>query len=145
MLFRSTRVRTAPVASLLDQGLVPVVSTIARGDDGETLNVNADTAAAAVASALNAEKLVVLSDVEGLYRDWPNTEDVIRVISASELRTLLPSLDSGMIPKMEACLRAVESGVSRAHVIDGRVPHSLLVEVFTDSGLGTMVLSDGDA
>ena len=140
-----TRVRTAPVASLLDQGLIPVVSTIARGDDGETLNVNADTAAAAVASALNAEKLVVLSDVEGLYRDWPNTEDVIRVISASELRTLLPSLDSGMIPKMEACLRAVESGVSRAHVIDGRVPHSLLVEVFTDSGLGTMVLSDGDA
>jgi acetylglutamate kinase len=135
-----TEVRPEPILSLLDQGLIPVISTIARGEHGETLNVNADTAAGAIAQALGANKLVMLTDVEGVYRNWPSSEEVIAEITAEELRTMLPTLSSGMIPKMEACLRAVESGVSRAHVIDGRVPHSLLVEVFTDRGVGTMVL-----
>jgi acetylglutamate kinase len=140
-----TEVRAEPILALLDQGLIPVISTVARGKNGETLNVNADTAAGAVAQALNAEKLVMLTDVEGLYRDWPNSDDVIEVLTADELRSMLPTLSSGMIPKMEACLRAVDAGVSRAHVIDGRVPHSLLVEVFTDRGVGTMVVPTKDA
>ena len=139
-----TEVRAEPVLALLDQGLIPVISTVARGENGETLNVNADTAAGAVAVALKAEKLVMLTDVEGLYRDWPASDEVIEVIDARELSDLLGSLSSGMIPKMEACLRAVESGVSRAHVIDGRVPHSLLLEVFTDRGIGTMVVPAGE-
>lgn len=140
-----TEVRAEPILALLDQGLIPVISTVARGENGETLNVNADTAAGAVAQALKAEKLVMLTDVEGLYRDWPNSTDVIEVLTADELRSMLPTLSSGMIPKMEACLRAVDAGVSRAHVIDGRVPHSLLVEVFTDRGVGTMVVPTKDA
>lgn len=135
-----TEVRPEPILSLLDQGLIPVISTIARGENGETLNVNADTAAGAIAQALQAHKLVMLTDVEGVYRDWPSSEEVIAELTTEELRTMLPTLASGMIPKMEACLRAVDSGVARAHVIDGRVPHSLLVEVFTDRGVGTMVL-----
>ena len=109
-----TEVRPEPILSLLDQGLIPVISTIARGEHGETLNVNADTAAGAIAQSLGANKLVMLTDVEGVYRDWPNSEEVIAEITAEELRTMLPTLSSGMIPKMEACLRAVDSGVSRA-------------------------------
>lgn len=140
-----TEVRADPVLALLDQGLIPVISTVARGEHGETLNVNADTAAGAVAVALKAEKLVMLTDVEGLYRDWPTSDEVIEVLPADELRSMLPTLSSGMIPKMEACLRAVQSGVSRAHVIDGRVPHSILLEVFTDRGVGTMVVPEGES
>jgi acetylglutamate kinase len=127
------------VQALLDAGRIPVVATVARGADGLSYNVNADTAAAALAVALSAEKLVVLTDVEGLYRDWPATTNVVSSISADRLGALLPSLDAGMVPKMEACLRAVEGGVSRAHVLDGRVPHALLLEVFTTDGVGTMV------
>ena len=138
-------VRPEPILSLLDQGLIPVISTVARGADGETLNVNADTAAGAIAVALGAHKLVMLTDVEGLYRDWPTSDEVIASLTASELRDLLPTLASGMVPKMEACLRSVDAGVSRAHVIDGRVRHSLLVEVFTDQGVGTMVLPGGES
>ena len=136
-------VRPDFVTQLLDDGFIPVVSTVARDGDGTSYNVNADTAAAALAIALGAEKLVVLTDVEGLYSDWPNRDSLIATISADELRALLPSLESGMVPKMEACLRAVEGGVPRATVIDGRVPHSVLLEVFTDSGIGTMVLPEG--
>ena len=99
-----------------------------------------DTAAAALAIALGAEKLVVLTDVDGLYANWPDPDSVIRTITADELGPMLPSLESGMVPKMEACLRAVEGGVPRAHVIDGRVAHCVLLEVFTDTGIGTMVL-----
>lgn len=133
-------VRPDFVEQLLDDGLIPVVSTVARGDDGTSYNVNADTAAAALAIALGAQKLIVLTDVEGLYADWPDRDSLIESISADRLRAMLPSLESGMVPKMEACLRAVEGGVPRATVIDGRVPHSLLLEVFTDTGVGTMVL-----
>jgi len=135
-------VRPDFVTALLDEGRIPVVSTVAPDAKGVIHNVNADTAAAALAVALGAEKLVVLTDVAGLYADWPTSERVIAEISASELAAVLPGLDSGMIPKMEACLRAVQGGVPRAHVIDGRVPHGLLVEVFTDEGVGTMVLPD---
>jgi acetylglutamate kinase len=134
----------AALRVLLADGRVPVVSSVARGDGGEIFNVNADTAAAALAVALGAAKLVVLTDVEGLYADWP-AEDrrVISSLSAADLEKLLPSLSAGMIPKMEACLRAVRGGVPRAHVLDGRLPHSVLLEIFTDSGIGTMVLPDG--
>jgi len=128
------------VNALLDGGKVPVVATIARGGDGEVYNVNADTAAAALAVALGAEKLVVLADVEGLYADWPDSTDVLSSLTAAELELLLPGLVAGMVPKMEACLRAVQGGVPRAHVLDGRVPHSLLLELFTDEGIGTMVV-----
>ena len=127
------------VRALLDEGKVPVVATVARGEDGEIYNVNADTAAAALAIALGAEKLVVLTDVEGLYADWPASDAVISALGADELQALLPTLSSGMVPKMEACLRAVQGGVPRAHVLDGRVPHSVLLELFTDEGIGTMV------
>ncbi|MGW7683947.1 acetylglutamate kinase [Kribbella sp. NPDC054772] len=133
-------VRPEAVVDLIDAGRIPVVSTIAPDEDGQAHNVNADTAAAALASALGAEKLVVLTDVAGLYRNWPDSDDIITQIDTTELAELLPSLASGMVPKMEACLRAVESGVSRATVIDGRVPHSLLLEIFTDAGSGTQVI-----
>jgi acetylglutamate kinase len=133
-------VQPAILDALLDEGKVPVVATVARGEHGEIFNVNADTAAAAVAVALKAEKLVVLTDVEGLYADWPASDEVISSLTADELEQLLPGLTSGMVPKMEACLRAVRGGVPRAHVLDGRVPHSLLLELFTDEGVGTMVV-----
>ena len=126
--------------ALLDEGKVPVVATVGRGLDGELYNVNADTAAAALAVALGAEKLVVLTDVEGLYADWPASDEVVSTLTAAELEVLLPGLAAGMVPKMEACLRAVEGGVARAHVLDGRVAHSLLLELFTDEGIGTMVV-----
>jgi len=128
------------VSGLLDDGRIPVVSSVSRADDGGVYNVNADTAAAALAVALGAEKLVVLTDVEGLYADYPASTDVISQLDAKELDAMLPSLADGMVPKMEACLRAVQGGVASAHVLDGRVPHSLLLEIFTDSGVGTMVL-----
>jgi acetylglutamate kinase len=133
-------VRPEAVRDLIDAGRIPVVSTVAPDEDGQVHNVNADTAAAALATALGAEKLVVLTDVAGLYRDWPASDEIIAEIDTDELSGLLPSLASGMVPKMEACLRAVKSGVSRATVIDGRVPHSLLLEIFTDAGIGTQVV-----
>ncbi len=143
-------VNPGAVRVLLDDGRVPVVSSVARGTDGEIYNVNADTAAAALAVALNAIKLVVLTDVEGLYANWQpgdsaSADDVISLLQATELEALLPSLSAGMIPKMEACLRAVRGGVPQAHVLDGRLPHAVLLEIFTDSGIGTMVVPDGAA
>ena len=128
------------VVGLLDDGLVPVVSSVARGADGEVFNVNADTAAAALAIALGAEKLVVLTDVEGLYASWPDSDEVVSEIRADALEPMLPGLSAGMIPKMEACLRAVRGGVPKAHVIDGRVAHALLLELFTAQGVGTQVV-----
>ncbi|HWG02207.1 MAG TPA: acetylglutamate kinase [Trebonia sp.] len=127
------------VRAMLDDGRIPVVSSLARGTDGEVYNVNADTAAAALAVALRAAKLVVLTDVDGLYRDWPASTDVISQLDADDLEQLLPTLSAGMIPKMEACLTAVRGGVPNAHVLDGRLRHAILLEIFTDSGIGTMV------
>jgi acetylglutamate kinase len=129
----------ATVHALLDAGRVPVIATVARGTDGLSYNVNADTAAAAIAIGVEAEKLVMLTDVEGLYAEWPTSTEVVSQISTDELAALLPTLSSGMVPKMEACLRAVQGGVVRAHVLDGRVPHALLLEIFTSEGVGTMV------
>ncbi|GAA1425967.1 acetylglutamate kinase [Agrococcus citreus] len=132
----------AGVHRLLDAGLIPVVSSIAPDGDrpGESLNVNADSAAAALAAALGAQKLVILTDVEGLYRDWPDRDSLISEISDIELEALLPSLESGMIPKMQACLTAVRAGVPKAAIIDGRSPHSILTEIFTSAGSGTEVV-----
>lgn len=138
-------VNPGAVLDLLEAGRIPVVSTVAPDVEDPTtvLNVNADTAAAALAVALGARKLIVLTDVEGLYTSWPDKGSLVRQLRASALADILPTLDSGMRPKMEACWRAVEGGVGRAHVIDGRQPHSILVEVFTTQGVGTMVLPDG--
>ncbi|MGH8860283.1 MAG: acetylglutamate kinase [Jatrophihabitantaceae bacterium] len=126
--------------ALIDAGRIPVIATVARGRDGLTYNVNADTAAAAIAVGLSAEKLIVLTDVEGLYADWPASSEVVSRIDADALAELLPGLASGMVPKMESCLRAVQGGVPRAHVLDGRLPHALLLEMFTSEGIGTMVV-----
>jgi acetylglutamate kinase len=134
------KVRPEGVLDLIEAGRIPVVSSVAPDANGLVHNVNADTAAGALAAALDAEKLLVLTDVEGLYRDWPDSTDVVGQIGSDELAALLPGLAAGMVPKMQACLDAVLSGVPRASVIDGRVPHSLLLEIFTDEGIGTMVV-----
>ena len=134
-------VRPESVLDLIEAGRIPVVSSVAPDVDGAVYNVNADLAAASLAVALQAEKLLVLTDVEGLYLDWPDPEEVIGEISPETLEEILPSLASGMIPKMGACLRAVRGGVPAAHVVDGRVAHSTLLEVFTSDGFGTMVVS----
>ncbi|MGV9411365.1 acetylglutamate kinase [Nocardia sp. NPDC003693] len=134
-----TEVNPDAVLDLIAAGRIPVVSTIAPDADGVVHNINADTAAAALAQGIGAEKLVILTDVEGLYTNWPDRSSLTTRIDTGELAKLLPSLDAGMVPKMEACLRAVEAGVPTAHVIDGRVPHSVLLELFTGEGIGTMV------
>ena len=133
-----------PVLDLLAQGRIPVISSVAPlvADSTTVLNVNADTAAAALAVALRAQKLMVLTDVEGLYSDWPDRSSLVSRISVSALERLLPDLGSGMIPKMEACARAVRGGVGQAHVVDGRQPHSMLLEIVTDDGVGTVVYPD---
>ncbi|AXT85282.1 acetylglutamate kinase [Aeromicrobium sp. A1-2] len=133
-------VRPEAVRDLIDAGRIPVVSTVAPDASGQVHNVNADTAAAALAVALGAEKLLVLTDVEGLYADWPNSSDVIGEISPESLAEIIPNLSTGMIPKMTACLKAVQEGVKRATVIDGREPHAVLLEIFTDEGVGTQVV-----
>ncbi|MCU1562103.1 MAG: argB, partial [Arthrobacter sp.] len=144
------------IVDILAAGRIPVISTVApevadangaagsqrAQTTGQVLNVNADTAAAALAEALGASKLVILTDVEGLYANWPDRSSLISSLTASELRKLLPSLESGMIPKMEACLKAVDGGVERAHIVDGRLPHSMLLETFTTAGIGTQVVPD---
>jgi acetylglutamate kinase len=151
-------VNPGAVSALIADGRIPVISTVARSDDGEVLNVNADTAAAALAVALGAAKIVLLTDVAGLYATWPGQfpdassspsgdgrpAEVISELTVSGLTAMLPGLSGGMIPKMEACLTAVRGGVPQAHVLDGRLPHAVLLEIFTDSGIGTMVVPDGE-
>ncbi|MDO5093609.1 MAG: acetylglutamate kinase [Propionibacteriaceae bacterium] len=132
-------------SSLLDliaAGRIPVVATVAPGPDAQVYNVNADTAASALAVALGARRLVMLTDVAGLYADYPDENTIISSITPDEVRELTPGLTAGMVPKMEACVRAVEGGVQSATIIDGRVPHSLLLEIFTDEGVGTMVCEE---
>ncbi len=133
-------VNSAAVLDLIAAGRIPVISTIAPDADGVVHNINADTAAAAVAKALGAEKLLMLTDVEGLYTRWPDRDSLVSQIDTVTLTEMLPNLETGMIPKIEACLRAVEGGVPSAHVIDGRVEHCVLVELFTDEGTGTKVI-----
>jgi acetylglutamate kinase len=159
-------VNPGAVSALIADGRIPVISTVARSDAGEVLNVNADTAAAALAVALGAVKIVMLTDVAGLYANWPVSQpaagdraatangtpvpgdgrppEVISELTVSDLAAMLPRLGDGMIPKMQACLTAVRGGVPQAHVLDGRLPHAVLLEIFTDSGIGTMVVPDGD-
>jgi acetylglutamate kinase len=130
------------VLEAVNAGRIPVIASIAPDLDqpGQSLNINADSAASALAVALGAEKLVILTDVAGLYRDWPDRESLVSIIDTEELTELLPTLESGMIPKMTACLEAVAGGVAKAAIIDGRTPHSILVEIFTHSGIGTEVV-----
>ena len=135
------RVNTAAVLDLIAAGRIPVVSTLAPDVDGVVHNINADTAAAALAEALGAEKLLMLTDVEGLYTRWPDRDSLVSEIDTATLAQLLPTLETGMIPKIEACLRAVTGGVPSAHVIDGRVKHCVLVELFTNAGTGTKVVA----
>jgi acetylglutamate kinase len=134
------RVDVSAVDDLITAGRIPVISSVAPDADGVLHNLNADTAAAALAVALGAHKLVVLTDVPGLYANWPDTDSLVSELTADELAELLPGLQAGMVPKMEACLRAVRGGVPAAHVVDGRVAHSTLLEVFTSEGFGTMVV-----
>jgi acetylglutamate kinase len=177
MVGEITAVNSGAVRALLADGRIPVVSSVATGEDGQIYNVNADTAAGALAVALGAAKLVVLTDVAGLYQDWPppappavgclsgqespavgclsgqespavgclsgQESRVVSQVTAAGLDAMLPSLSAGMIPKMTACLDAVRGGVPQAHVLDGRLPHAVLLEIFTDSGIGTMVVPDG--
>ncbi len=140
-------VSPSAVEDILAAGRIPVVSTVAPDldADGQVLNVNADSAAAALAASLGAHKLVVLTDVEGVYADWPDRDSLLSQLPVSGARDLLGRVSTGMIPKLEACVRAVEGGVPQAHVVDGRQPHSLLLEVFTSEGIGTMIVPDEEA
>ncbi len=144
-----TEVDPGAVSALLADGRIPVISSVARGSGGGVLNVNADTAAAAIAVALRSAKLVLLTDVAGLYPRWEGTDAMsalharpVSRLTVAELAALMPGLSDGMIPKMAACMTAVRGGVPRAHVLDGRLPHAILLEIFTDSGIGTMVIPD---
>ena len=143
-----TSVDPSAILDLVDSGRIPVISSVAPEIDadgnltGDVLNVNADTAAAELAAALGAEKLVILTDVEGLYSEWPNKDSLISMLTANELRELMPTLESGMIPKMAACLKAIDAGVPQTHIVDGRQPHSILLEIFTAEGIGTLVVPD---
>lgn len=137
-------VNSAAVLDIVNAGRIPVVSGLAPDADGVVHNINADTAAAALAIALGAEKLVMLTDVEGLYANWPDRSSLLSHVTVDQLEELLPALSAGMVPKIEACLRALRGGVSRAHVIDGRVAHAVLLEVFTTEGVGTMVLPSAE-
>ena len=132
-------VNAESLLDLIDAGRIPVVSTIAPDDQGRIYNINADTAAGALAGALGAERLIVLTNVKGLYTDWPNKDSLVSSLTPEQLSDLLPNLDSGMVPKMEACLDALRTGVQAAHVIDGRIPHSVLLELMTTGGIGTMI------
>ena len=134
-------VRPESVLASIEAGHIPVISSIAPDADnpGQSLNINADAAASALASALGAEKLVILTDVTGLYSNWPDRDSLVSSITADELEAMLPALESGMIPKMRACLDAVRGGVPKAAIIDGREPHSVLLEIFTERGIGTEV------
>ncbi|MDR1448845.1 MAG: acetylglutamate kinase [Propionibacteriaceae bacterium] len=132
-------VRPAAIYDLIEAGRVPIVAGIGADPAGVIYNINADSAASALAQRLKADRLVVLTDVEGLFLDWPASTAIVPKISAAELDVVIPTLTAGMRPKMEACLDAVRGGVHRATVTDGRVPHAVLQELFTNSGLGTMV------
>ncbi|WP_309715408.1 acetylglutamate kinase [Armatimonas sp.] len=129
------------IHTLTNGGYIPVISSVAVGADGQAYNVNADTAAAALAAALHAEKLILMTDVEGLYKDFLDKSSLVSEITTAEARQWIADgiVDKGMIPKLEACASAVEDGVPRAHIIDGRRAHALLIELFTDMGIGTMV------
>ena len=138
-------VNTGPICDLLNRGMVPVLAPLARGTDGHDYNINADTAAGALAAALGARKLIYLTDVEGLYRDLDDEDSLIEAMFLDELRELLGngSVSAGMLPKLRSCIRALEDGVPQAHILDGRIQHAVLLEVFTPEGIGTMITPGG--
>lgn len=138
-------IRARILINLIEDGFVPVVAPVARCDDGLLHNVNADAAAGAIAEALGAEKLIYLTDVEGLYEDLGDEDSLISALGASQLREMLDSgkLSAGMLPKIASCDQALSNGVGRAHILDGRIEHALLLEVFTPEGIGTMVTATG--
>lgn len=137
-----TGVDVTPVTDVISKGYIPVISTVAGGENGEVYNINADTAAAKIASALHAEKLLLMTDVRGLLRDKDDESTLISVVNVSEVQALKNQgvICGGMIPKIDCCVEAVRRGVHRAHIIDGRIPHSILMEMLTDEGIGTMFL-----
>jgi len=141
-----TEVNPEIVMSLLDQGFIPVISTVALGEDGDTnrYNINADTAAAKIAVALKAEKFVQLTNVPGVLRNVDDPSSLIKRIAKEAIPSMIATgvISSGMIPKIECCLTALNGGVPRTHIIDGRVPHSLLIEMFSDRGIGTMLMNE---
>lgn len=137
-----SHVDATSLLDLIDAGRIPVVSTVAPDENGEIYNINADTAAGALAAALGAERLVMLTNVKGLYTDWPNKDSLVSSLTPVELAEILPELDAGMVPKMEACLDAMKGGVKAAHVIDGRIEHSVLLELMTEGGIGTMITKE---
>lgn len=142
---RITQVNPQPVVNALSAGYIPVVSTVAQGLDADTAyNINADTAAAALAKALGAEKLILLTDVRGLLRDPKDEETLIHVVQVEQVPQLVESgvISGGMIPKMECCVDAIQGGVERVHILDGRIPHSILIELLSDKGIGTMLQRD---
>jgi len=130
--------------TLLDQGYVPVIAPIGVGSGGESYNINADYVAGEVAGQLQAEKLILLTDVEGIYGDYQDKSTFISTLTFAEAQTMIASgsIDGGMIPKVEACIRALSGGAVKAHIIDGRLAHSLLLEIFTDTGIGTEVVQE---
>ena len=140
-------VDTTVLRSAISDGSVPVVATIGADSSGQAYNVNADTAAAAIAVALGAEKLVYLTDIDGLRLDKDDATSLLRRATAGEIRSMMASraIEGGMIPKMESCLEALEGGVKRTHLLDGRIPHVLLIEMFTDAGVGTMITKDAQS
>lgn len=138
-----TDVNPQPVIDMLEKGYIPVVSTVAQGiDDETTYNINADTAASKLAVALKAKKLILLTDVRGLLHDPKDEESLIHRLKVSEVPALVKEgvISGGMIPKVECCVEAVRSGVERTHILDGRIPHSILIELLSDEGIGTMIL-----
>ncbi len=140
---RIERVNVERIEELLGRGTVPVVAPLASGEDGNVYNINADTAAGALAWTLGARKLIYLTDVEGLYRNLDDTNSLIEAMFLSELREVLRagSISAGMLPKLESCIEALENGVPQAHILDGRIQHAVLLEIFTPEGIGTMITS----
>ena len=136
------RVSTSPITDLIEGGMIPVVAPIGRGEDGQSYNVNADTAAGEIAAALRAEKLVFLTDVTGIMRDPEESSTLISTLHVLDVDHLVEEavISGGMIPKVEACVKAVKSGVRKTHVVDGRIPHSMLLEIFTREGIGTEIV-----
>ena len=139
-----TKVNIAPVIDLLEKGYVPVISTLGCGEDGHPYNINGDTAAAYVAGALHAERLIMLTDIAGLLKDKDDPSTLIPEISVSKAKELLSdgTISGGMIPKIECCITAIDAGVRKVIIMDGRIPHSILMELLTDEGAGTMITGD---
>ena len=140
-----TKIRTQPITDLLEKNYIPVISTVAMDKEGNTYNINGDTAAAYIAGALGAERLIMMTDIAGILRDKDDPSTLIPELTISEAKTLYDKgvISGGMIPKVDCCIEAIHKGVQNVIIMDGRVPHSILMEILTDEGAGTMVTGDG--